>query len=106
MAMSLYKDLLRAGAERERIRERFQAFLERLTHRGDDLGLPAGFTAKQCRIVILDGEDATRLAGHDRLATRGPGIQMFDVVLGVTHGLVEQAAGDQRTTATAQVRWP
>ena len=59
----------RTGLARQ---DRCEEFLERQAGRGDDLGLATQLALEQRGIVVLDRQDAARLAGDDRPTLRAP----------------------------------
>ena len=77
---------------------------ERPAGLGDGFGLGAQLALEQRRVVVLDRQDAARLAGDDRSAPARPLVEELDIVSGVGHGLVEQSVGDHRPAAAPQPR--
>src|SRR5207302_10703918 len=56
------------------------------------------------RIIVLDGQEAARFAGGNRLTRLGPRKKLVDVGTGTFDCLGQEAVGNERPAAAAQAR--
>ena len=81
-----------------------EELLEGQASLGDGFGLGAELALEERGVIVANRQDAARLAGDDRPALARPFVETLDIVPGVGHGLIEQAVGNERPAAAAQVR--
>ena len=92
------------AAAKYRLKPGCQEFLECTTCVSDRLGFGTECAVEQCGVVILDGQNAARLAGDDWAALARPIIKLFNIMARVGDGLIEYAVGDERPAAAPEYR--